>query len=202
MKRSGMAVPSTGLFGGSLSTHVNPQDVVMTRPEIAEMVVKHFKPTGRMLDPCRGGGAFWKHMPGAEWCEVREGKDFFEWKAPVDWIVSNPPFSVFMQFLRHSFEVADNVVYTIPASKIWQSIPYLEMIGAYGGIREILTLGRGRAIGMPLGFAIAAIHFKRGYKGQTRIHYPPNPSCLGAGHLVAGTQHNIVGRSDSRNKGE
>ena len=187
MKRSGMAVPSTDLFGGSLPSYVNPNDVVITRPEIAEMVVKHFNPKGRMLDPCRGGGAFWQHMPGADWCEVREGKDFFEWTAPVDWIVSNPPFSVFMQFLRHSFEVADNVVYTIPASKIWQSIPYLEMIGAYGGIREILTLGRGRAIGMPLGFAIAAVHFKRGYKGQTRIHYPPN-SVICATHDDAGKE--------------
>lgn len=28
-----------------------------------------------------------------------------------------------------------------------------------------------------------------------------NPSCLGPGHLVAGTQHNIVGRPDSESEG-
>jgi hypothetical protein len=146
----------------------------MTPPDVADVVVKHFKPTGRILDPCRGDGAFWRHMPGAEWCEIREGRDFLDWQEPVDWIVSNPPFSVLMGFLTHSFKVAENVVYTIPASKIWQSIPYLELIRDFGGIREILILGRGRAIGLPLGFAIAAIHFKRGYKGETRIVYPPN----------------------------
>ena len=167
-------IASSDLFGGFVSLKFNPQDVAMTPPEVAEYVVKHFKPTGRILDPCRGDGAFWRHMPGAEWCEIREGRDFLNWKEPVDWIVSNPPFSVLMGFLIHSFKVADNVVYTIPASKIWQSIPYLELIRDFGGIREILILGRGRAIGLPLGFAIAAIHFKRGWKGETRIVYPPN----------------------------
>lgn len=35
-------------------------------------------------------------------------------------------------------------------------------------------------------------------KGTGKRTSPPNPSCLGAGHLVAGTQHNIVGRSESK----
>jgi hypothetical protein len=176
---SGAAVRSSDLFGGFVSLKFNPKDVAMTPPEVAESVVKHFKPSGRILDPCRGDGAFWRHMPGAEWCEIREGRDFLEWNEPVDWIVSNPPFSVLMGFLMHSFKVADNVVYTIPAAKIWHSIPYLELIRDFGGIREILILGRGRAIGLPLGFAIAAIHFKRGYKGETRIVYPPNQALDG-----------------------
>lgn len=169
-----VGIGSSDLFGGFTSLRFNPADVELTPPEVAARVVKHFAPSGVMLDPCRGEGAFWREMPGADWCEVREGRDFMEWQKPVDWIISNPPYSTLLGFLRHSFKVADNVVYAIPAAKIFQSIPYLELINEYGGIREILILGRGRAIGLPLGFAVAAVHFKRGYKGETRIVYPPN----------------------------
>jgi len=176
-----VGIGSTDLFGGFTSLRFNPKDVELTPPATAEMVVKHFNPSGRMLDPCRGDGAFWNHMPGADWCEIREGRDFMEWETPVDWIVSNPPYSSLLGFLRHSFKVADNVVYAIPAGKVFQSIPYLDLINEYGGIREILILGRGRAIGLPLGFAVAAVHFKRGYKGETRIIYPPNETSAATG---------------------
>ena len=165
---------ASDLFGGVKSLRFNESDVAMTPPYVARRVVNHFKPQGRMLDPCRGEGAFWNAMPGAEWCEIREGRDFMEWTAPVDWIVTNPPFSTFMGFIKHAFDVAENVVFVIPAAKVWGSMPYHEMIEAYGGIREIMILGRGRAIGLPLGFAVGAFHFKRGYKGETRIVYPQN----------------------------
>ena len=36
---------------------------------------------------------------------------------------------------------------------------------------------------------------------RERFNHPANPSCLGTGHLVAGTQHNIVGRPDSESEG-
>jgi hypothetical protein len=33
---------------------------------------------------------------------------------------------------------------------------------------------------------------------ESRYADRPNPSCLGTGHLVAGPQHDIVGRSESK----
>jgi hypothetical protein len=56
------------ILPGLEATDAKATDVVLTPDAIAADVVKHFRPTGRMLDPCRGNGAFWKHMPGAEWC--------------------------------------------------------------------------------------------------------------------------------------
>jgi hypothetical protein len=45
---------------GLLPTTMNAQeDVVMTPPQIAKRIVQHFKPSGRILDPCKG----WKHWP-------------------------------------------------------------------------------------------------------------------------------------------
>lgn len=72
-------------FGLKTESTGNPNDVVFTQDHIARDIVRYFKPTGRMLDPCCGNGAFLKYMPGADWCEITKGKDFFEWKDPVDW---------------------------------------------------------------------------------------------------------------------
>ena len=40
------------------------QDVVMTPPETAIKILNHFKPTGKILEPCRGDGAFYNAMVG------------------------------------------------------------------------------------------------------------------------------------------
>ena len=77
-------------------------DVVYTPADVAADVVTHFGPYGKILDPCRGGGVFTDLMPGCEWCEIRDGVDFFDWQEPVDWIVSNPPYSIFSKIMRHS----------------------------------------------------------------------------------------------------
>ncbi len=71
----------------------DPSDVVYTPDWCAQDMLDWFKPCGRVLDPCKGAGAFFDKMPaGAEWCEIREGRDFFEWREPMNWIVSNPPY--------------------------------------------------------------------------------------------------------------
>ena len=170
---SAVVIGCSALFGG-LERQCNPRDVVLTKPRIAEMIVRHFKPSGRVLDPCRGTGAFWKHMTGAEWCEIEEGRDFLEWKTPMDWIVSNPPYSNFWDFLAHSFTLSENVVYLIPLHKIWSSQRYMDAIREYGGIRETLIIGGGKVAGFTMGFPVGAVHFQRKYRGEMRVSYPPN----------------------------
>jgi hypothetical protein len=66
----------------ALSPASNPpkHDLVMTPPELAARIIQYFKPRGRVLDPCRGQGAFYKALcrqrgVGAHWCEVAEGRD-------------------------------------------------------------------------------------------------------------------------------
>jgi hypothetical protein len=144
-------------------------DVVLTPDDVARDIVAHFRPVGKVLDPCRGDGAFLRHMPGAEWCEIREGRDFFLWDTPVDWIVSNPPYSCFSDFLRHSFGVAENIVYLIPINKPFNSDRIMREIFAWGGIETILVIGPGAALNFPIGFCIGAVHFKRGYRGPMSV---------------------------------
>jgi hypothetical protein len=144
-------------------------DVVFTPGHVAAAIVRHFSPTGRVLDPCKGDGAFLREMPGASHCELQEGSDFFNWTEPVDWIVSNPPYSIYRNWLLHSFKVAENIVYLIPISKAFTTSVLLAATHEYGGIVEIAHIGSGRSIGFDLGLAVGAVHYKRGYRGG--IHY-------------------------------
>jgi len=154
----------------------DPSDVVYTPDWCAKDMLDWFRPCGKMLDPCKGGGAFFDKMPaGAEWCEIREGRDFFEWRDPVDWIVSNPPYSNFRAFLNHSFTVADNIVYLVPVKNVFSAYGMLKEVNEYGGIAGIRLYGGGARVNFPMGNAIGAVHFKRGHSGQCEItHYTPN----------------------------
>jgi hypothetical protein len=143
-----------------------PGDVVFT--------VNFFQPSGRVLEPCAGDGAFLKHLPPqTEWCEIDKGKDFFLWREPVDWIVGNPPYStaIFLRWLRHSFALSADVVYILPTKKVFQSFSVMDLVSAYGGIRSILAYGRAGDVGFPFGFSIAAFHFSRNWKGDAVISF-------------------------------
>lgn len=60
-------------------------DRVYTPSWCAADMVDHFKPSGRVLEPCRGDGAIYDRLPsGALWCEIDEGKDFFQWTDSID----------------------------------------------------------------------------------------------------------------------
>ena len=88
------------------------KDIVMTPAETAVDIINHFSPTGTILDPCRGAGAFYDNFPAAcqkDWCELSEGKDFFDYKDKVDWIITNPPWSKIKEFLIHSMKIANEM---------------------------------------------------------------------------------------------
>ena len=148
------------------------KDVVMTPDFVAKAVIKRFRPFGRVLDPCRGDGAFFDNLPMAsDWCEIRDGKDFFAWTDPVDWIVSNPPYSIFADFLRHSFTVSKNIVYLIPTNKPFNSERLMREIWEWGGVRTCYTFGGGASLGFPIGFCIGAMHFEKEYRGAMSIEF-------------------------------
>lgn len=140
-------------------------DSVMTPPHVAKWVVDYFKPSGRILEPCRGDGGF----PHTDWCEITDGRDFFGWHDQVDWIITNPPFSIYDRFLLHAFEVADNIVFLTVLSKVFKSRKMDDALVAYGGLKEVVMMGGGGAIGFPFGFPVGCLYFKRGYTGDVKI---------------------------------
>jgi hypothetical protein len=144
-------------------------DSVMTPRHVARWIVERFSPTGTMLEPCCGDGAFLDAMPGADWCEITKGRDFLDYKGSVAWIITNPPFSIYDLFLLHAFRCADNVVFLAPLQKAFKSRRIEEAVALYGGLREVLMLGGGGAIGFPFGFPVGCLYYQRGYDGPTAI---------------------------------
>ncbi len=159
-----------------LQIPLDPGDVVYTPDWVARDMVEFFKPSGRILEPCAGDGVFLKHLPAfTEWCEIQEGRDFFKWAEPVDWIIGNPPYADYAKFIKHSMEIADHICYLIPANKPFNSGKMLLDWIKWGRIIHMRYYGTGAKLDFPIGFGIAAVYFQRGYTGPmyTTIYSAP-----------------------------
>lgn len=149
------------------------KDIVFTPRWLSKTIINHFQPTGSCLDPCKGGGAFYDYLPlGSDWCEINKGRDFLKYKGEVDWIIGNPPYSCLLEWIRHSFKVAENVVYLIPLHRIMSSASFLCDVEEYGGLKEIFFIGTGTDAGFPFGHALTAVHYQKDWhKGTTWSDY-------------------------------
>jgi hypothetical protein len=145
-------------------------DSVMTPDHIAKAILLHYKPNGSLLDPARGTGAFYNKMSGKkDWCEIKDGRDFLKYKKKVDWIITNPPYSIYDEFLKHSFEVSDNVVFLCPIAKAFKSLSLQKLVNQYGGLKEIWMMGGGSIAGFSFGFPIGCLHYQRDYMGDIKF---------------------------------
>jgi hypothetical protein len=144
-------------------------DLVNTPLALARQIVAHFRPTGRALDPCRGPEQpFYIAMSEAglevEWCEIAEGRDFFDHTAHVDWIVTNPPWSQMLPWLRHSMTIADHVVLLGALGAFMFRYRMAAISQAGFGLKEALLLDYPRAPGWTAsGMQLAAVHLQRGW---------------------------------------
>jgi hypothetical protein len=157
------------------------KDVVYTPEWVAADMVSYFQPVGRILEPCKGDGVFLRYMPSADYCEISEGKDFFKWVEPVDWVMGNPPYSAFGKWILHAMAIAENVVYLVPCAKPFYSEKLFREMQFWGKIKHMRVYGSGSKLGFPIGFCIGAIHFQKNWFGamdtsnairQTRNQHP------------------------------
>lgn len=73
-----------------------------------------FSGVNTFLEPCSGDGRILKMIPDnilKEWCEIREGKNYFDHNFDVDLIITNPPFSISIEFLEKSLKEGKTVCY-------------------------------------------------------------------------------------------
>lgn len=134
----------------SKGSNNNFNDRIYTPKEIVIDIIKWVKPTGKILEPFRGKGAFYDELLkideicnnyagfGSEiksvyYTEIDEGKDFFKFNHDVDYIITNPPYSIFTQVLEHSMKIADNIILLIPLNKIYTSDKRMNMLEEYMG---------------------------------------------------------------------
>lgn len=140
-------------------------DVVMTPDYLAEKIVEHFNPSGKILEPCCGNGVFLKYLPTAEWCEITKGKDFFDYNNKVDWIITNPPWSKMRKFIQHSMEVSDNIVFLTTINHLWLKARLRDIKQANFGVREIVLVETPKEFPQS-GFQLGVFHLQRNYNGN------------------------------------
>lgn len=143
-------------------------DVVMTPEPLAKALVEHFKPSGKGLEPCCGTGNILKYLPDADWCEIQQGKDFFDYNNNVDYTFTNPPWSQIRKFLLHSMEIADNIYFLITINHIWTKARLRDIKEAEFGIKEICIFDTPKEFPQS-GFQCGMVHLQKGYKGNIKF---------------------------------
>lgn len=145
-------------------TNQPEQDVVYTPDEMAIEIVRHFNPSGRILEPCKGGGSFLRALPSdTAWCEIEEGIDFLMHNGSYDWIMTNPPWSKIRQFLTHAIALsATNIVFLMNINALMTK-KRLKLIHDNGySIKEFLCFDNPPPPWPQVGFQLAAIHIAIG----------------------------------------
>ena len=149
------------------------KDLVMTPEYLAKEIIEHFNPIGKILDPSRGEGVFYDNYPtdNKDWCELGENKDFLTYSDKVDWIITNPPWSLMQKFLKHGMEIADNIVYLTTINHYTTKKRIREMREHDFSVAEVYCVKTPLKPWPQLGFQLAAVHTMRGYKGDVKLSY-------------------------------
>jgi len=144
-------------------------DVVMTPPNLAKTLIEHFNPIGYGLEPCRGTGNIWAQLKNADWCEITDGRNFYEYNNRVDYIFTNPPWSQIRKFLQHSYTITDNVYILCTVNHLWTKSRLRDMKKAGFGIKEICIFDTPKEFPQS-GFQCGMIHICKGYKGKIKLY--------------------------------
>lgn len=112
---------------GRKLTSYNGEDNIYTPKEMALAIVRTLKPSGIILEPCRGKGGFTDVFSEEnlefEWCEITDGIDFFDKKETnASWMITNPPFSKVTKFIKKSVELGiPNIALLVTVNTIWMN---------------------------------------------------------------------------------
>ncbi len=143
-------------------------DEVDTPDWLARAIIDYFRPSGRTLEPCCGGGSFLRHLPSdAEWCEIKQGRDFLAENSVAghfDWVITNPPWSQIRPFLSKALRISDNVVFLMTVHHAWTKARLRDVADAGFGIRCIGLVPTPKEFPQS-GFQLGAVHYARGWRG-------------------------------------
>ena len=95
----------TSAISHNIRNRKTPNDVFITPRDLALKHIKFIdsKETDIWFDPCRHdeNGSYYSQFPNEkkDWCEITEGRDFFEYENPVDIICCNPPYSIINKWI-------------------------------------------------------------------------------------------------------
>jgi len=92
----------------------NAYDFYPTPPWCYEKLPIDYSNYSTALEPCAGDGRIFNFLVGkgieTDYCEIQEGKDFFDYTNKVDLILTNPPYSLAKEFVDHSLALSSTVI--------------------------------------------------------------------------------------------
>ena len=98
-----------------IQTRKKANDVFYTPLKVVNIMINmcDIKENEKVLDPCKGKGAFYDNLPLCNkfWCEITDDKDFFKWDKQVDCIIGNVPYSLWNKFLDHTIKYCNRFCY-------------------------------------------------------------------------------------------
>lgn len=103
-------------IGHSIKGRKTANDVFITPRALAKQQIDMIDATDddKWLDPCRNSedGSYYSQFPTdkKDWCEIMEGKSFFEYGECVDIIVQNPPYSIMNDWIKKNIELNPRVI--------------------------------------------------------------------------------------------
>ena len=102
--------------GRKLKTNAN--DIIYTPKPVAIKMIEmcNIQEGMKVLDPSKGGGVFYDNFPNnciKDYCEIDEGKDFFNNNKKHDLIVGNPPYSLWDKWLEHTMILTNKFCYIL-----------------------------------------------------------------------------------------
>ena len=142
-------------------------DYVQTPKLVAEDMINYFKPNNKIIDPCRGENKVFYNLIQCDYSEIIEGIDFFNIEEKYDWIIGNPPYSIFNKWIRHSYKIGDNIVYLLPTFKVYNPLSLMRLYYDKGYIKHIRMYDKKNLIPLVRSRPICAVYFKKGYYGET-----------------------------------
>jgi len=95
----------------SIKHRKTAKDVWYTPIDVAKKHISLITHKGLWFDPFRGLGAYYNNFDNEkDWCEITDGKDFFEYKGKPDVICSNPPYSIIDKVIKKSIELKPIII--------------------------------------------------------------------------------------------
>ena len=162
-------------------------DIVFTDIKFAKRIIDYFspqfKPGDIFFDPCKGtdgycihsekpGCAFYKNMPKPKlWAELTEGKDCIDVAGPVQWSITNPPFSAkaYRKVAQHCAKISDNVVFLVRLDVALGVNARIRDFTKQGhALKEIITCRYEDAGFAARGFTLTVMHWQKNHTGGTK----------------------------------
>jgi 16S rRNA A1518/A1519 N6-dimethyltransferase RsmA/KsgA/DIM1 with predicted DNA glycosylase/AP lyase activity len=101
----------TSLISHSIKHRKNAKDIFYTPELVAKTHISLIKQDGLWLDAFKGKGVYYDNFPyKKDWCEIIDGKDFFDYNICPDVIISNPPYSILDKVFKKSIELNPTII--------------------------------------------------------------------------------------------